>query len=90
MPTPVGVAVEGFQVKVLEGELSSYRTYCDDIDGDMAIEFWPTCGVTVSWTAGGTDSRRWFTLGTFSDSARFEVEEQRCLETAHRSMVYPE
>ena len=85
----VGVSVEGFQVKKLDGELNTYRSYCDDVGSDLAINFCPVCGVTVSWTASGSDSRRWFALGAFDDSACFEIGEQRCLETAHRSLVYP-
>lgn len=76
-------------VVITQGELKSYTYRSDESRRWARMEFCPTCGTTVMWTAEAAPGFRGVAGGTFDDPNWFELHVHAWTRSAQHWMVYP-
>jgi hypothetical protein len=74
---------------ITQGELKSYTYRSDESYRWAKMEFCPTCGTTVTWTAEAAPGFRALAGGTFDNPNWFTLSVHVWTRSAQRWMVYP-
>ena len=77
------------EVKITRGILKPYEYRSEESQRWVKMEFCPTCGTTVTWTAEAAPGVRGIAGGTFDDPSWFELPVHVWTRSAQPWMVYP-
>ncbi len=78
------------QVKIIKGNLTSYKYHLEESGRWIRTEFCPICGTTVTYTTGFFPGSRSITGGTLDNPNCFKISAHYWTRSAHQWMVYPE
>ena len=73
----------------LTGERRVYEHRSDESGRWLRLEFFPTCGGTVTWTAEALPGMRAFAGGSFDDPQWFGITRHGWMRSAHRWFTPP-
>ncbi len=76
-------------VEITRGVLHTYEYRSDESHRWIKMEFCPTCGTTVTWTAEMLPGSRGIAGGTFDDPNWLTLKRHYWTRSAQHWMVYP-
>ena len=76
-------------VEILRGTLNTYEHRSDESHRWLRLEFCPTCGTTVTWTAEVLPGARGIAGGTFDDPNWLKLERHGWTRSAQHWVVFP-
>jgi hypothetical protein len=80
---------DGAAVQMMRGVLTTYECRSDETNRWLKIEFCPTCGTTVTWTAEWSPLARAIAVGTFDDPNWIKPATHLWARSALHWMVFP-
>jgi hypothetical protein len=76
-------------VQITNGVLRTYECRSDETNNWLKLEFCPTCGTTVTWTAQRSPGTRGIAVGTFDDPNWIKPAARIWTRSALDWMVFP-
>lgn len=76
-------------VQITSGVLKTYECHSDETNNWLKLEFCPTCGTTVTWTAQWSPGTRGIAVGTFDDPNWIKPAAHIWTRSALDWMVFP-
>lgn len=85
----IGIYFKQEDFELLRGELKAYEYRSDETHRWLRMEFCPSCGTTVSWTAEVFPGGRGVAGGTFDDPSWLRIERHVWTRSAHPWVPIP-